>query len=74
MSHFYGNMKGAHGETTRCGTKNSGMRCYIRGWDVGVVIYLRHVNDKDIVDVYKTGGSHNAMMHLLTSFTKDGQL
>jgi len=74
MSHFYGNMQGARGETTRCGTKTSGMWAHIRGWDVGCSVQLVHENGKDIVHVYKTGGSNYPTPMLLMAFTKDGQI
>jgi hypothetical protein len=76
MSHFYGDMKGARGETTRCGTKSSGMQAHIRGWDVGAKVYIQHSkNGKDTIIIYKTGGSHCGMNEqLICTFTKDGQL
>ena len=58
MSHFYGNMKGSRGETTRCGTKNSGIRCHVRGWNYGIKVIIQHYNGKDIVSVWETGGSN----------------
>ena len=57
MSQFYGSMQGGRGEATRCGTKNSGMVAHIRGWDIGAKVICFHENGKDIVRVYKTGGS-----------------
>lgn len=32
MAHFYGRLKGNRGETTRCGSRNSGIRATIRSW------------------------------------------
>lgn len=59
MSQFYGSMKGCRGETTRAGSKQSGMIAHIRGWNIGVQIYLSHANGRDEIQVFKTGGSNN---------------
>jgi hypothetical protein len=59
MAHFYGSMTGNRGTANRCGTKNSGLDAHIRGWDIGIRVNLRHINGKDVVTVYKTGGSNN---------------
>lgn len=74
MSHFYGNIQGAKGETTRCGSKNSGMTAHIRGWDVGVYVSIGHINGKDLISVFKTGGSNSSERTLLYAITEDGQL
>jgi len=60
MSHFYGSMQGSRGEATRCGTKNSGFTAHIRGWDIGVEVWLRYDEKKkcDVVEVQLTGGSN----------------
>ena len=60
MSHFYGNMQGSRGETTRCGTKQSGIWAHTRGWNVGVYVSVNHVNGKDICCVYRTKGSNGS--------------
>jgi len=59
MAHFYGSMQGGRGETTRTGTKNSGLSAHIRGWNVGVLVDVKHVDGKDIIEVRRTGGSNN---------------
>ncbi len=74
MSHFYGEMKGNRGSVSRCGTKNSGMTCHIRGWDVGVRVTILY-NDEEEVDqiaVYKTGGSNNPMNTKLIASVVEG--
>ena len=62
MARFYGSMQGNRGETTRMGTPNSGLSAHIRGWDVGVKVFLSVDEDtgKDYVQVYRTGGSKGA--------------
>lgn len=32
MAHFYGTLKGARGEATRCGTRNSGITAVAASW------------------------------------------
>lgn len=58
MSYFYGNVQGNRGETTRGGSKNSGIEGHIRGWKSGARVVCT-VNDvgEDIVEVYATRGS-----------------
>jgi hypothetical protein len=61
MAHFYGQMQGSRGETTRMGTKNSGLWAHLRGWDVGVEVRLDVDEDgHDTVTVWETGGSNNS--------------
>lgn len=62
MSHFYGNLKGCRGETTRCGTKGSGIRSHVRGWNVGCrVDCFVDEHGEDCVRVYITGGSNGRL-------------
>ncbi len=56
MAQFYAEIQGNRGEATRMGTKNSGIRGHIRGWNVGVRIEGSH-GDRDTFDVYATSGS-----------------
>jgi hypothetical protein len=58
MAHFYGSIRGkAKTQGTRCGTKNGGMSAHIRGWRIGARVELRHVDGKDVVQVFATNGS-----------------
>lgn len=57
MARFYGSMKGARGEATRCGTATSGIHAHIRGWHVGARVEVSNANGIDVVRVYRTGGS-----------------
>ena len=61
MSHFYADIQGNKGQASRCGTKESGISGHIRGWNIGVVVSIEYdmKNDRDIVRVYKTGGSNH---------------
>ncbi len=59
MAHFYGEMQGNRGETSRAGSKASGIDAHLRGWSVGARVYVFHdeKTGKDTVRVYKTNGS-----------------
>lgn len=56
MAHFYGEIQGNRGEATRLGSKASGFHGHLRGWNVGAFVELVHVDGKDVVRVYRTGG------------------
>ena len=59
MSHFYADIQGNRGEATRGGSKDSGIDGHIRGWHTGARVVCHHDDEsgKDIVRVYRTGGS-----------------
>lgn len=72
MAHFYSEIKGNRGEATRVGTKKSGIRGHVRGWDVGVAVY-GYVNEdgEDEFEVRLTSGSHGSVSsQLLGRFTR----
>jgi hypothetical protein len=62
MGRFYASIQGNRGMATRMGNKSSGIDGHIRGWEVGVRVscYYDEVHDRDICEVYRTGGSHNS--------------
>ena len=59
MGHFYGTVQGNRGETSRTGSKNSGIKGHLRGWKSGVRIVGQYNNEKeqDEFIVYATFGS-----------------
>ena len=59
MAQFYANIQGNHGESTRMGTKDSGLHAHLRGWDIGVKVEIVHIAGVDIIEVWSTGGSNN---------------
>jgi len=73
MSHFYGNIQGDRGEATRGGSKDSGIAGHIRGWRTGAKIECYHDDEsgKDIVRVYKTGGSGGGNRELIAEWGTD---
>ena len=58
MAHFYAEIQGSRGATTRCGTKNSGMDCHVRGWDIGARLKVTHFEGRDYIEVIVTSGSN----------------
>ena len=61
MAHFYADIQGNRGGTSRMGSKRSGIDGHIRGWISGAKVRC-YVNEKgqDVVDVEATNGSgHN---------------
>ena len=73
MAQFYASIQGNRGEATRMGTKSSGIYGHIRGWDVGCSVIIRYdkKTGKDIVTVYKTGGSNGHHSNeLIAEFTE----
>jgi len=60
MSRFYGELYGRAGiRVTREGTAGSGLTAHARGWNVGVYVICEAEGDKDVIKVYRTGGSNN---------------
>ena len=73
MARFYASIQGDRGEATRMGTPNSGIQAHIRGWHVGVKVYV-DVDEygDDVVSVYRTGGSNNPQAgERIAHFTAD---
>ena len=73
MAQFYANIQGNRGKATRIGTKASGIGGHIRGWRVGARIEISHIDGKDVVCVYRTGGSIGPDPHeLIAEFRDEG--
>lgn len=71
MSQFYAEIKGCRGISTRTGSKGSGIKGHIRGWDIGCRVVMAHVNGKDVCSIYKTTGSSNKESDtLIAEFTE----
>jgi hypothetical protein len=72
MAHFYGNLQGNRGETTRAGTKGSGINCHIRGWNLGVEVFCEYneKTKKDEISIYKTKGSNRSGKKLIKKITE----
>ena len=57
MAHFRGTVRGSNGETSRLGTKKSGLHVTANAWRAGVTVIAGHNNDGDFLDIYVTTGS-----------------
>lgn len=71
MSHFYGEISGNRGEASRCGSKDSGMDGWVRGWDIGCRARCWVGADGvDRVTIEVTGGSGSTYGESLGTFKK----
>lgn len=57
MAQFLGEVQGSRGAVHRLGGKDSGMDTRCNGWNCGITVYAHTVDDVDIFEVYRTGGS-----------------
>ena len=72
MAQFYAEIQGNRGQTSRTGTKASGLSGHIRGWDLGARIEMEHTNGRDVCTVYLTGGSNGGRQdQLVGTFTSN---
>jgi len=75
MAHFYGDVRGkAKTRATRVGSKTSGMNSHIRSWNKGIEIICDYNerDNKNIFEVYLTGGSNNSSnKRLISKFEED---
>lgn len=62
MAQFRATIKGQRGEASRLGSKNSGLRAYVNGWDSGVLVEAENRDGRDIFYVYTTGGSNGRVL------------
>lgn len=69
MAHFYSTVRGNRGAASRTGSKNSGMVAYVNGWDLGIRAEISHRDGRDVVRVYRTGGSNGRLpVQLIAEF------
>lgn len=59
MAQFIGIVEGSGAEVHRLGSKVSGLMASIRGWRVGVSVIAENIAGKDVIRVYRTGGSND---------------
>lgn len=77
MAHFHADIQGqARIQVTRIGTKASGIRGHIRGWDAGFRVdgYYDPDTGVDVFMVYATGGSNRCSSDQLIATIADGVL
>lgn len=72
MSHFFGEIQGNGGSTSRGGSRSSGIWAHIRGWNVGCKIVC-DVNKEglDKIVIYKTGGSNGMLTEELVAVIQE---
>ncbi len=68
MSHFYGEVINYRARTkcTRRGFKDSGMRAYVQGWNIGARVEISHEDGQDLIRVFITDGAsgkHETMIY-----------
>jgi hypothetical protein len=63
------------GEASRCGSKASGLRISGNGWDIGVVVVLRHdaKTGKDVITITRTGGSNGSGRQTTIAVIREGE-
>ena len=71
MAQFYASIEGNRGPATRLGSKASGIVAEARGWNVGGEVVITHIDGKDVVRIYRTGGSnHVGKRELIAEFSE----
>ena len=60
MSEFYGWLQGSRGETTRCGTKSSGIGTTLQGCENKIVCDLSRVGENDVLYISTTKSSYGS--------------
>ena len=58
MAQYRAIIKGNRGEASRLGSKSSGLEAWVNGWNLGVSVEIRHIEGKDRIFIYSTGGSN----------------
>lgn len=75
MARFIGTLKGNRGGTSRLGHATTGLRATVEGWNLGVEVEARVINDEDVFYIYKTEGStHGGRTHIATIGGKETKL
>lgn len=69
MAQFIASIQGNRGESTRLGSKSSGISASASGWNIGARVRIDHVDGKDVVRVFRTGGSHGGTSTLIAEFS-----
>ena len=76
MAHFYATVQGNRGETSRTGSKNSGITAKAYGWDLGgtvVTEFNKHL-DTDVVIFYVTWDNGCLRKRVASFAVVDGNL
>jgi hypothetical protein len=69
MAHFIADLEGQRASRSTIGSKQSGIVAEAAGWRIGARIEMSHEHGRDVVRVYKTGGSGDSeRRELVTEF------
>lgn len=60
MAHFRATIKGTRGLASRLGSPKSGLVVTANGWDTGVRVEAEVIDGKDVLTIFKTGGSNGS--------------
>jgi len=75
MARFFASVEGRSAKAvTKVGSEKSGMTAHVRGWDLGceVLLSVDETTGKDVMKVYKTGGSRGSVAkELIGEFTDE---
>ena len=72
MAQLYAEIQGNCGLASRVKTGASSIWVHIRGRNVGCRVYVEHRNGKDVVTVYRSGGSNARVGDVsIAQFTED---
>lgn len=76
MAHFYGSLSGmAHRKTvTRTGSKRSGVKAHVCGWDIGGMAYTENLPEGDCVHLRVTQGSNNPSQESVGMLATNGEI
>jgi len=74
MARFRGYLKsGDRPQVTRLGHKTRGLRVDADGWNSGVTVYASvDEHDRDVFDIYRTGGSNGGASHRVARIVGTG--
>lgn len=75
MAHFYAEVFSNRKPVTKAGYKTTGIKAHVRGWHVGALVEIDHINGEDVVRVYSTKGSSDQgkPAKLLAEFVAGGR-
>jgi len=76
MAHFYGTTQGNRGETSRTGSKNSGIESEAKGWDLGGKVSMSYNSTlgADILTMYTTRGNGSTSSRVASFAIIDNKL
>lgn len=72
MAQYRATIQGQRGQASRLGSKKTGIRAKVNGWNIGVDvdIYFDAKTGQDRISIYRTGGSNaRSMPELIADFT-----